>query len=367
MIAHMDSRKQIEDIAAGWLVRRDSETWVAADAAALENWLSASAAHEVAFLRLECAWEEAQRLQALGAGTRSGIVPPPGQWRVSPFFESRPLVIESEEPGVCGSGGDASEAQTPSAALIPRRAWHRKALAAAAAVLFALGVGTCVQVFWSGDRYSTPVGGVASIPLADGSNITLNTASEVRVDLTKEERRIELEAGEAFFEVAHDPARPFTVVVGEQRVVAVGTKFSIRRNHDNVRITVTEGAVRLQDSDAVLRVDGTTLASALLPAGTFAQAAHARVLTQSRTSREMDDSLSWRTGYLIFDDEPLASAIAEFNRYTTRKVVIADPDVGALPISGKVRTSNAQALTRMLHDGFGIRAEERDGSIVLMR
>jgi len=362
----MDSRKQIEDTAAGWLVRRESESWSDADAAALQEWLSASTAHEVAFLRLECAWEEAQRLQALGAGTPSGIVPPPGQWRVSPFFEPRRHVIDPEEAGVSGSGSDANEA--PSAAMIvPRRVWHRKALAAAAAVLFAVCVGTCLQVFWSGDRYSTPVGGVASIPLTDGSNITLNTASKVRVDLTTDERRIELEAGEAFFEVAHDPARPFTVVVGEQRVVAVGTKFSIRRNHDDVRITVTEGAVRLQDSDAPLRVNDTTLASALLPAGTVAQAAHTQVLTQSRTSRELDDALSWRTGYLIFDAQPLASAVAEFNRYTTRKVVIGDPEVGALLISGKVRTSNAQALTRMLHDGFGIRAEERDGSIVLMR
>lgn len=348
----MDSRKQIEDIAAGWLARRDGESWSDADAAALEHWLSTSTAHEVAFLRLECAWEEAQRLQALGAGTPAGIVPPPGQWRVSPFFESRPLA-------------GATQAAAVASAL--RRAWRRKAIAAAAVILLGAGIGTCLQLFWSGDRYSTPVGGVASIPLTDGSNITLNTASSVRVELTKEERHIELEAGEAFFEVAHDPARPFTVVVGEQRVVAVGTKFSIQRNHDDVRITVTEGAVRLQDADAPLRVDGTTLVSAVLPAGTVAQAAHAQVLTRSKSARELDEALSWRTGYLIFDAEPLAGAVAEFNRYTTRKVVIGDPEVGALLISGKVRTSNAQALTRMLHEGFGIRAEERDGSIVLVR
>jgi transmembrane sensor len=296
-----------------------------------------------------------------------GIVPPPGQWRVSPFFESRPPVIEPEDLEVPGLAANVEEAQTLPAAIAPRRMWRRKMLAAAAAVLFAVAAGACLQMLRSGDRYSTPVGGVASIPLTDGSNITLNTSSEVRVDLTKEERHIELEAGEAFFEVAHDPTRPFTVVVGKQRVVAVGTKFSIRRNHDDAQITVTEGAVRLQDADAPLRVDGTILTSAILPAGTVAQTAQTRVLTRKRTTRELDESLSWRTGYLMFDAEPLASAIAEFNRYTTRKVVIGDPDVGALLISGKVRTSNAQALTRMLHDGFGIRAEERDGSIVLLR
>jgi transmembrane sensor len=316
---------------------------------------------------LECAWEEAQRLRALGAGTSPGVVPPPGQWRVSPLFESRQPLIEPDGVGACGSGDGADEAQPSSNTSIRWRARRRTALAMAAVLLMAVGAGAYLSIFWSADRYSTPVGGISSISLQDGSNITLDTASKVRVTLTKEARRIELESGEAFFEVAPDPTRPFTVTAGDKRVIAVGTKFSVRRDRDDLAVAVTEGTVRLEDSSAPLRVNGTAEASALLPAGTVAQAANTEVRTEKRTPHELDETLSWRAGYLIFDAEPLSRAIAEFNRYTTRKIVIADPDVGTLPISGKFRATNAQAFTRMLHEGFAISVEERDESIVLGR
>jgi hypothetical protein len=105
-----------------------------------------------------------------------------------------------------------------------------------------------------GERYSTPVGGMASLPLQDGSHVTLNTASRVRVELTAGERRIDLDQGEAFFEVAKDKNRPFVVRAGDKRVIAVGTKFSVLREDSDVRVVVTEGTVRVETIGAPLHL-----------------------------------------------------------------------------------------------------------------
>src|SRR3981189_822736 len=99
----------------------------------------------------------------------------------------------------------------------------------------AVGVGWTA---WSqqGTSYRTAIGGIAAISMKDGSTVTLNTNSDIRVALSETERRVDLEKGEAFFEVAKDPNRPFVVRVGDQRVIAVGTKFSVRREPNHVRV-----------------------------------------------------------------------------------------------------------------------------------
>jgi transmembrane sensor len=327
----MESSRQIEDIAADWLTRRDSEAWTEADESRLGEWLNASIAHRVAFVRLEAAWDHALRLQALAAGTQRKAVPPPGEWRVSPFFE--------RHPPVTGADKAARKPHRPS--------W----LAIAASILLLIGLGIYVSPSLWGEGYATPVGGVSSIPLSDGSSITLNTASKIRVDLSKDLRRIELERGEAFFDVAKDPARPFIVEAGTKRIVAVGTQFSVRRNGEEVQVVVTQGKVRVD--------------SALLGAGAFAKISKASLLVQRKTQREAEDTTSWRRGFLTFDATPLGDAIAEFNRYTLRKIEIHDSQVGALRISGKFRPANAEAFIRVLRDGFAIQAQETDERIIL--
>lgn len=381
----MESSRQIEDTAAAWLARRDSEEWTRAEETALDEWLSASTAHEVAFLRLEAAWEQAHRLQALGAGAPPGVIPPAGQWRVSPLFEQRQPVTELDSNGASASGPDAAEhvRQAPPGRPQRARSQARKRFVLAAGVLLALGVAGYQSFFLRGDDYTTPLGGIASIPLRDGSNIMLNTESKVRVAITKETRRIELEEGEAFFEVAQDPGRPFVVEAGDKRVTAIGTKFSVRRDGGDVEIVVTEGKVRLQDISAALHLaaqtsnagvgaapSGVTLTKdaagdILLAAGTIARTANVSLLVQNKTPHEAEEALSWRTGFLTFDTTRLEDAIAEFNRYTSRKILIGDRDIAGLHISGKFRANNAAAFTRMLHEGFGIQVRERADTIVL--
>ncbi|MEJ0039600.1 MAG: FecR domain-containing protein [Gammaproteobacteria bacterium] len=195
-----DRTNQIEEAASDWLIRRESGQWTTTDQARFEQWLDASTLNRVAFLRLEQAWEESARIKALGAGIPGDLPPPPGRWNLTPFFETRQTPSQGRGPG--------SDTITGT----------RRRLAIAASILLTAAASIAAYQFWSGsgDRYTTPVGGLASVPIRDGSKITLNTNSQVRVALTKAERRVDLRQGEVFFEVAKDPMRPFVVEAGKK-------------------------------------------------------------------------------------------------------------------------------------------------------
>ena len=366
---------KIDAVASDWLIRRESGTWSAADQARLDEWLNAATLNRVAFLRLELAWEDAARLKALGAGIAGDRPPPPGRWNLTPFFDSR----ESESPDNDLETVLAEPASAPAtieespdlAAPAAGRAkplgfWQRKlALSAAAALLFAVGGGLYLAFAPNGERYATPVGGFASVPMPDGSNVTLNTDSQIRIALTDTERRVELGHGEAFFEVSKDPKRPFIVRAGDKRVIAVGTKFSVRREGDDIEIVVTEGKVRVEDG--AVRQDSHVGGSAdvFLTPGSIARADDAGVLVQRRTLPEAEEHLSWRTGWLMFRNQGLADAIAEFNRYSGRKIVIQDPAIASLKIEGNFRATNVEAFVRLLESGFPVHAEVRADQILL--
>ena len=405
---------KIDAVASDWLIRRESGAWSAADQARLDEWLNASTLNRVAFLRLELAWEDAARLKALGAGIAGDRPPPPGRWNLTPFFDSHASQSSDNDPLTVLSGpahahatieessylaapenesvqrvhpcqqvdvrgdetandslhlqhrGVSSTASLTADRAKPVRLTRRTlALACAAALLLAVGGGLYLALAPNGERYATPVGGLASVPMADGSKVTLNTDSQIRIALTDTERRVELGHGEAFFEVSKDPNRPFVVRAGDQRVIAVGTKFSVRREGDDIEIVVTEGKVRVEDGAAGRdsRVGGA--ADVFLTPGSIARADDAGVLVQRRTLPEAEEHLSWRTGRLMFRNQGLAEAIAEFNRYNTRKIVIQDPAIADLKIEGNFRATNVEAFVRLLESGFPVRAEVRADQIVL--
>jgi transmembrane sensor len=349
----MDSR-QIEERAATWLAKRESAAWGEADQAELARWLSAATAHRVAFIRLEAAWKEANRLKALGAGVPEGLVPPPGEWQLSLFV------------GRSSDDHRVAEIPPPSADTPYRQRRSRSVLSAiAASFLLAIALGFGAYGWLQREpRFETGVGGLEVVSLADGSIVTLNTNSEIGVEVTETERRVSLRKGEAFFEIAKDAARPFVVTVGVQRVVALGTKFAVRRDDgtgEHIRVVVTEGRVRVGPADGA----SAEVSSAEIGAGGVARTSDAGVLVQHASVRPIEEYLSWRSGYLVFRDTTLAHAIGEFNRYNTRQIVIADPTVGAIEIGGNFRSTNVDAFVRLLEDGFPIHAEERGNDIVL--
>jgi len=333
----MESSTEIESQALAWLGKRDSGSWTEADQAELAQWLRASMAHRVAFLRREAAWERSERLKVFGIGREAGAPPPPpGEWRASPFFNRRP----------------ASTAGAVVKRLAPTFA------AGAATLVLVAGVGFYWAIRYAGNVYSTTVGSYTSIPLRDGSMMTLNTDTKVRVQLTQKERRIELESGEAFFDVAKDFSRPFVVDAGNRKVVAVGTQFSVRREGTDVQVIVTDGAVRVEPEPGHGRAE-------LLAAGAVGRTVKDSLLVQKKTSHEAEEALSWRTGYLTFDETVLTDAITEFNRYTSQPIVIEDPQLATLRITGTFRASHARDFVELLKSGFGVQAREDDKAIHL--
>ncbi|HEY5759337.1 MAG TPA: FecR domain-containing protein [Steroidobacter sp.] len=334
----MESHRQIEDEVARWLVKRDSGNWSEGDQAALSQWLDASTARVVAFVRLEAAWKRLQRLQSLGAGTPAGVIPSPDEWQLSPVFDGK--------------------AGRP----VTRQPWLKYGMAAALAVI-ACVISARVWLFDTA-VYSTPVGGIASVPMTDGSKVTLNTDSRIRVDLSSRERHVRLEQGEAFFQVAKDPSRPFVVTAGDRRVIAVGTAFSVRRDaDDSVRVAVTEGTVRVEQQMPLM--GRKQAGDMLLPAGNIALTRSDQVMLQEKPLSAVEEAVSWRTGFVVFHETALTEVVAELNRYNTRKIVLQDASLATIRLSGRFEPTQYQAFVRLLENGFAIRATDEGERIVL--
>jgi transmembrane sensor len=333
----------IEEIAALWVLRQHEESWTAADAQSLEAWLEESVLHRVAFIRLATVWREVPRLKVLGAGLPRGVVPPPGTFRPA-------VSRQTAEPGTRGGfswlGG-----------------WQRRTALAASLLLALLGGSYLLLTeVRAANDYSTPVGGFATVPLADGSTLSLNTETHIRVSLSKRERRVDLESGEAYFVVAQDTTRPFVIHVGTKQLKALGTEFSVRRAADDLQVYVTSGTVRLTTSSAASAAGVVSLG-----AGMMAKTEKAAIRVSRETPAELEDALSWRTGFVTFHNTELLEAVAEFNRYRLRKILIVDPSIAALRIDGKFRSSNADAFLWLLQKGFPVKVEEDERHIVLRR
>lgn len=360
------SSRQIERTAAAWLARRDAGGWSDHDQAQLDAWLEASIAHRVAFVRLDAAWRQSDRLKALGAGMPAGVVPPRGQWTQSPFLAAREEPLRHPDSPSAPSPIDPA-ALVFSARTAPKRNARplRFAAASAAAVLLtaSLALGWRYQTAVEETSYRTAVGTLQSVSLSDGSVATLSSDSRIVVRLSRNERHIDLQKGEAFFKVAKDPGRPFVVSAFDHRTIAVGTRFAVRRDDTGLRVVVTEGVVRLEPEVAQT---GRRQPATLLPAGSVALASAAGILVRSGPVDLAEEYLSWRSGYLSFHDTPLSVAAAEFNRYNTRQIVIDDPAVADMRVGGNFRWSNTDAFVRLLEQGFPVKAEHR-GEIIVLR
>lgn len=368
----MASNTQIEQVAAAWLARRDGGDWQERDRSRLEAWLAESTAHRVAFLRLEAAWTHSGRLKALGAGIQAGALPARGQWSRTPFDRH----VDMHGPVATASGGDAGApirsneypldlrrlVFAPRAARRPSRLPRYVGLAASLVLAVSLGWGWTQYTAVEQVAYSTPMGSVRTVVLSDGSHATLSSDSRIRIALSRGERHIDLEQGEAYFEVSKDPGRPFVVVAGERQVVAVGTRFAVRRDRADLRVVVTEGTVRLQPG----ATGKTTAAHAtLLPAGSMALASALGVLVRSGSVEDAERQVDWRGGFLTFRDSTLADAALEFNRYNSRKIVMGDAQVAALRVGGNFRWSNTETFVRLIEQGFPVQAEQQPDRIVL--
>ncbi len=227
----------------------------------------------------------------------------------------------------------------------------------ALALLTGISVGVMVLQPWSmGEAYSTGVGEQRLVVLSDGSRMSLNTATRVRVALGRKQRTVKVEGGEALFEVAKDVQRPFVVRAAGAEVLATGTAFVVRVKPGGQEVG-EELAVTLVEGQVIVRGQGSGAAGAAL-AGPVLMAAGERVRL-SVPSRlvlrappqvdrpRMEPLLAWKRGEAIFDDASLLEAVAEMNRYSSMPIRLADSGgLGGLRVSGSFRTGDSVGFVR---------------------
>lgn len=240
---------------------------------------------------------------------------------------SRGLQALSDDPDIRLATAEAL-ARGPERPRPRQRSSARRAGPIIGALVAASLIASLASVFLSTrPTYQTRVGETFSARLADGSRITLDTDSRVRVRYAQGERRIELLRGQALFEVAHDAARPFIVAAGDTRVRATGTRFEVRKIGQDVRVTLTQGSVEVKDSDA--RATTWRLSPGQALALTPTSAARAQpVQVDARAAT------SWTAGELTFQDVTLAEAVEELNRYSRDKIILADDAPRSTRVTG---------------------------------
>jgi transmembrane sensor len=321
--------RAVDAAAADWLAARDGQGWTPERQQALDDWLAQSTTHLVAFLRLEAAWTRSDRLQALQGSTRT-LDDTPLPRSASSFWSHRVT---------------------------------RWGAGAAAALGLALSIGLSepggVWPWHAGESHVTAVGERAVVALTDGSSLTLNTDTRLRTEVDARERRVWLDSGEAYFDIAHDAQRPFVIHAGAQRVTVIGTRFSLRRDGDRLRVRVVEGRVQ---------VDGQSGASAILAAADVADvsgAARSSLKLAHETPEAVAGGLAWMQGKLQLDGMTLAQAAAEFNRYNRRTLRIENERAAQTRIDGTFDVNNVDGFARLLRAGFGLKVEERENEIVI--
>lgn len=245
---------------------------------------------------------------------------------------------------------------------------HFMTAAAALLAIVALGVGYLSWDQQPGTLFQTAIGERAAIELPDGSSLELNSNSRARVEYSQKARVIRLERGEGFFNVQHDTNRPFWVVAGDSWIRAVGTAFDVYLRPAGVRVTVSDGTVKVA-ADAPAKSgspsDGQLARKAVsvLAAGQQVDMVRGTSKVRSLEQDELTRAVAWRRGTLHFEDARLADIVEDLNRYTTLKITVEDAALQDLRLGGtfEANSHGAETFLTMLHDGFGL-VVRRDGS-----
>jgi transmembrane sensor len=314
----------IDQEALRWVVRQSQHELAPAECAALDAWLAADARHRGAFLRARAinhALDRAKVQETLR----------PKRERLEIEWAGASWKQPKSRRGFLLAGGVAAGAA-----------------ALAATRLFATAAGTGVL--------TTAKGEFRKVPLADKSVADINSGSQLEWKPMQNQRQLALRRGEVWLEVAKDKSKPFIVEAGAVRVRAVGTAFGVRRFSNGAEVLVTEGTVEVWSNDG-------TAQKRLLTAGEQAFVPdRAATITVARQPAEVARKLAWREGKVVFNNQTLSEAVADFNRYSEKKIVIMTPALGKRKLVGQYQIDApelfAQDVSSMLEVPIRITAEQ---------
>jgi transmembrane sensor len=260
---------------------------------------------------------------------------------------------------------------------LPRmRSWGARSsksrwVLATAAMAVCLIASFTVYWWWVGSAYVTAHGEQRLVYLDDGSRVYLNSDSRLRIEFKAYERRVRLERGEGFFEVAKDPARLFIVEAGDRRITALGTSFVVRYEPTRTAVTLVEGRVSISPLTAeltlVANTSETSLAARQQPASRASGPAEPEVITLTPGERltmgdlappqldvpRLEAVTAWRRGEVLLEATPLDEAVAEMNRYDKRQLVIDNSELAALRTSGIYRTGDSIGFAHAVAELYG--------------
>ncbi|MFT4251219.1 MAG: FecR domain-containing protein [Caulobacter sp.] len=310
-----ETADDINQAAAEWVARADRGLTATEDAA-LSAWLASDRRREGAYLRMTA-------------------------------------VLFSAE----GARAEASETPARRGFRASRRLWLGAGIAAAVVGVVSLAL------LERPEQLDTRRGEKRVVALDDGSVITLNTATRLRVHYTAGRRSITLERGEALFDVAKDPDRPFVVRAGSTEVRAVGTSFTVGQLADQpVQILVREGVVEVSERRSDRR------RPMRIAANTRAVVAHDAVpmVIAKVEPAEVGRVLAWRQGRLVFAGESLSSAVAQFARYSDVRIVVADPDLAGRGVAGVFEANDPVGFAQAAALSLNARVEVREGEVLIL-
>lgn len=338
--------QRIAEEAAQWLI--DLEDEATPDMAGFAAWLAASPRHVEEFLLASAVWHEGD---ALDAARRIDV---------ERLLEEARANVHPLRTRLLNAGFAKRSRKVGPAGRI--------GLVAAAVAILAVCVTLWVGFAGRGTQYITGIGEQRSLRLADGSTVTLNTRSQMRVRFGDRMRQIELLAGEALFSVAHDPQRPFRVIVDHAAVQAVGTEFNVRRYTAGATVSVVEGVVQIAPLPQLVvsaRTSATVPAPERLAAGQQASVSDQGAILNQET---VDTSrvIAWRERRLIFRDAPLMTVADEFNRYNEVQLIVTGEATRARRVTGVFDADKPRALLTFLEHDPAL-AIERNGDRVSIR
>lgn len=311
-----DARRAVRAQAAAWVVRLHGPYRSPELEAGFRQWLAADPEHARQFERVTDVWDASARVAI------DGLPRVRTRWRPSPV-----------------------------------RPWA----AAASVAVAALALVYFSARLTSGVEYRSGIGAPRVVQLKDGSRISLDANTTVRVTYGDTERRVRLADGRVYFQVKHNPGWPFVVVSGRHQITDIGTAFIVRQATGRTVVTLVEGQVAV--SSRPRDPAGPRPVSIILTPGQRLTLGAAGPPELDRP--RMDDATAWLHGEIVLDDTPLTRAVADLNRYDPVRLVIAGPQVARLRVSGIYHTGNNREFALLLAKLYGIRVADDGDRITL--
>jgi len=254
-----------------------------------------------------------------------------------------------------------------------RRAHHRPLWrdrwwqAAAVCLLLGLaGGGMVIQERLRTVDYETEIGGRRVVALPDGSHVSMDSDTAVRVRYSDTERALTLTRGRARFDVAHDTNRPFTVTAGTETVVAVGTSFDVEKLQSTVLVTLLQGQVVVKEEDGIIAARAPAKDKAPVPLAQGQQLVAAKHIQPTVRSADLQVAAAWEAGHLVFHDEPLGAVVERVNRYTEHPVSV-DPAAAAIRVSGVFNAGDVGSFVSAITGYFPVQATTTGGGRILLQ